>query len=219
MLKHLSHEIASWRIDTVEDICWAGLIAPIMLDRGISTLRIGSSDNWDNPYASAANPYIDSNIKFMGLQFYHDLFSMTRYDKIAYLVDQSKRGLIKRPNLIICQKPNNVITCGSCEKCILTQTLLLAVGADPRDYGYKLSPDKAAARIRKVLIKEKEFSISMIWEYTNLQKKLKDKPCKLLSWLHDIDFSKKKAYDLKVDTQMDWEELHKLYPHVKGETT
>ncbi len=133
VLKDLSPEITSWRIDTVEDIGWAGLIAPILLSRGIKTLRIGSSDNWDIPYASAANPYIDSNISFMGIKLYHDLFSMSRYDKIAYLVDQANKGLIDKPHLITCQKPGNVISCGSCEKCILTLALLLPM---PENSGF-----------------------------------------------------------------------------------
>ncbi len=219
VLKDLSPEITSWRMDTVEDIGWAGLIAPIMLSRGISTLRIGSSENWNIPYSSAAHPYIDSNISFMGLKFYHDLFSMSRYDKIAYIVNQANKNLIKKPQLIICQRPGNIISCGTCEKCILTLALLLSVEADPRDYGYALSPKKAAHNIHKTLKREKEFGSSILWEYKNLQQKLYSKPVTLLSWLPDIDFSKKKAYDMKVYTELDWDELHRRYPHVKGETT
>ncbi len=40
VLRDLSPEKTSWRIDTIEDIGWAGLIAPIMLSKGISTLCI-----------------------------------------------------------------------------------------------------------------------------------------------------------------------------------
>ncbi len=175
-LKKLSSDITSWRIDTIEDMGWTGLVAPIMLSKGIRTLRIGSSDTWNLPYASACNPYIDSNIAFMGLKFYHDLFSMNRFDKISYLVDQYNKKLIKKVNLIVCQAQGNVITCGSCEKCVLTLALLLGAGADPRDYGYTLSPEKAATRIQKHLQQKKTFGMSTLWEYTNLQEKLRDTP-------------------------------------------
>ncbi len=220
-LKTISPEIVTWRIDTIEDIGWAGLIAPILLARGISTLRIASSDNWDIPYASAANPYIDSNISFAGIKIYHDLFSMSRHDKIAYIVDLCNKGQIRKPQFIVCQKPGGIINCAHCEKCCLTLAQMLSIGADPREYGYSESPKKAAKNIMFYLDTEDEISISTIWEYTELQKKLRKRRYPLLDKLLTIDFAaEKKACDIKDSTTtIDWKELDALYPHVKKETT
>jgi hypothetical protein len=105
------------------------------------------------------------------------------------------------------------------KKCILTLALLLGVDADPRDYGYTVSKEKAARAIRESINQNDELSISILWEYQNLQKKLQNKPRKHMSWFTDIDFSKKNAYDIEGATELDWDYLHKLYPHVKGKTT
>ncbi len=218
-LKKLSPEIASWRTDTIEDIGWAGLIAPILLSRGIKTLRIGASEHWDITIGSAASPYIDSSIRFAGIRIYHDLFSMSRFDKIAYMVDLCNRGIVEKPQLTICQKPNNVISCGSCEKCCLTLALLLGAQAHPQDYGFSLSPEQAAQRIQRHLRNKPSFMVTTLWEYTALQKMIRNKPVAHLEWLKDIDLSKKTAYTLKPGSHtFSWAELDALFPHVRKES-
>ena len=217
-LSKLSPEIVWWRTDTIEDIGWAGLIAPILLSRGISTLRIGASEHWAVPIGSAASPYIDSTIRFAGIKIYHDLFSMCRFDKIAYMVDLCNQGLIEKPNLIICQKPGNIISCGKCEKCCLTLALLLGADADPREYGFPLTPEQASKRVQKHLSKQNSFMVTTLWEYNALQKKVQENPNKQLMWLGEFDLSQKKAATLKEDSQtLDWAELDALFPHVRGE--
>lgn len=220
VVNNLSPEISSWRMEAIEDIGWAGLMAPIMLAKGINKLYIASSENWDMPYASSHNPYIDSNIHFMGLKFYHDLYSMSRYDKIAYLVSQYKANAIKKPNLLICNRDVHSINCGSCAKCALTLALLLSVDADPRDYGYTFSPKEALKKIKSRFRETDKYSIGTLWEYINLQKKLQGTSDHPLSWLTSVDFSRKKVCDLdENDTLLDFERLDTLFPHVKEETT
>ena len=170
-LKHLSPEILTWRMDTIEDIGWAGLIAPILLSRSIKTLRIASSEHWDLRNPSASHPYIDGNIRFAGLEFKHDLFSMTRFRKIKYIVDLCNQDLVQKPQLIICQKPGNIITCGSCEKCCLTLALLLGTSANPQEYGFSLPPKKAATKVQKYL-EEHTFFLHRISGTTKIFKKV-----------------------------------------------
>ena len=168
-LSTLSPDIFLWRIQTVEDIGWAGLIAPILLSRGISTLHIGSSDSIHRFYPTACNPYIDGNIRFAGLQVKHDQFDLTRFDKLRYIVELCKSQLIKKPAFIICQKPGNIINCGSCEKCCITQLCLLALNEDPRNYGYHLPADDIVKQ-NKALLKKKKISSLATWTIEDLQK-------------------------------------------------
>ncbi len=212
-LKHLSPEILTWRMDTIEDIGWAGLIAPILLSHGIRTLRIASSEHWSLRNPSASHPYIDGNIRFAGLEFQHDLFSMTRFEKIKYIVDLCNQGLVQKPKLIICQKPGNIITCGSCEKCCLTLALLLSTGANPQEYGFSLSPERAADRVQKYLAKHTSFLAPNLWDYKDLQKRILPNSNEHLSWLKNIDFSKKVVF-AKDSSPINWDTLSVLFPHI-----
>lgn len=142
-INNLSDEIYTWRIDTIEDIGWAGLTAPILATRGIKTLRIASSDVWDFPYPSAANPYIDGNITFAGIKIKHDQFDYTRYDKLAFIKNLCTHHLVEKPQLIICQTRQEKLNCATCEKCCITLLALIALDMDLEDYGYTLSVKKA----------------------------------------------------------------------------
>lgn len=216
-LKHLSPEILTWRMDTIEDIGWAGLIAPILLAKGIKTLRIASSEHWALRIASASNPYIDDNIRFVGLEFHHDLYSMSRCEKICTIVNLCNQGLIQKPRLIICQKPGNVITCGSCEKCCLTLALLLYAGADPQEYGFLLTQEQASRRIQKHLDERESYMPQTLWDYQDLQNRLQNDPPPLLAWLTKIDFSQKKA--LKKDSRpLMWIQLEQAFPDIRSQT-
>ncbi len=219
-LKHLSSEIVTWRTDTIEDIGWAGLIAPILLSKGMTTLRIAASEDWNITFGTASNPYIDSNIRFAGLRIEHDLFSMTRFDKIKYLVDLCNRGIVKKPQLIICQKPGDIITCNSCEKCCLTVALLLGAQADPQEYGFPLGPEEAAIEVKKHLTKKDSFMATTLWQYKALQKIVLKRPITHLTWLKDIDFSKKIPYNLKPGSHsFDWADLDSLFPSIRAEAS
>ena len=218
-LTKLSPEIVTWRTDTIEDIGWAGLIAPILLSKGIKTLRIGASEHWDVTLGSAASPYIDSSISFAGIKLYHDLFSMTRYDKIRYLVDLCNKDLIERHKLIICQKPGDIVSCGKCEKCCLTLALLLGSGADPKKYGFPKASQQAAQRVKKHLSNTDSFMVTTLWDYTELQKMVRTKSIEHLEWLTTIDLSNKSAYTLKEDAHsFTWDELDRLCPQAQAET-
>ncbi len=215
-LSKLSPEIVTWRIDTIEDIGWAGLTAPILLTRGIPTLHIASSEIWKQAYATAANPYIDGNITFAGIRIKHDQYDMNRCDKIDSLIQLSNRHLISRPKLIVCQKRGLIINCGSCEKCCITTLALLVLGADIRDYGFSITPNKALKNAR-IFIDTGKISAFFVAECTNLQEKIRTMkyPPADFSWFTRIDFSKKKAYDVELAELIDWTLLHDIFPHIK----
>lgn len=214
-LSKLSPDIVSWRIETVEDIGWAGLIAPILISKGIPTLHIGSSDNILHFYPAACNPYIDGNIRFAGLHFKHDQFDMTRHEKIAYLCELWKHHLVDPVEPIICQKPGGIINCGTCEKCCATLLSFLALEADPRDYGYTIEPHEASKAIQKAL-KSKHISSTLVWQCEYVQQSglaHKNSLCDL-SWLAGIDTKNLQPYDLQECSVIDLEKMKMLFPEI-----
>ena len=244
-LQNLSPEIVTWRINTIEDIGWAGLTAPILITQGISSLYIAASDTWGFAYPSACNPYIDANITFAGIQIMHDQFEWSRYDKVAFIADLVKQKKAEKPQFIICQKRGGIINCTACEKCLLTILSLLAEGEQPYDYGFNTTVGLTKKNMQK-LFKLGTLSACGLWQFKDLQKKVqqnrnsnqldkqhnsnsnqhakhhnikhgkKNQSCDL-EWLLSFDFSKKKAYDVRHTQCVDWSILEKMFPDIKNQ--
>ena len=216
-LSHLSPEIVTWRIDTIEDIGWAGLIAPILIQYGMPKLYIASSDTWDCPYPSAANPFIDGNISFAGIRIKHDQFDFSRYDKISCIVNLCRHHFVARPTLIVCQKKGGIVNCKRCEKCLLTSLSLFALGENPKEYGFSLTLQQAEENTKRLFASGK-ISSSGIWQFNNLQKNIKNKFIPELNWLVNIPFNTLKPRDIKKTKKVDWAILKRMFPYKIKET-
>lgn len=217
-LKQLSPEIVTWRIDTIEDIGWAGLTAPILVTHGIRVLRIASSDCLaSSSYPSAANPYIDGNIRFAGITIKHDQFELSRFQKVLCIAYLRKHHLIGKQELIICQKRGGIINCCSCEKCLLTIISLMAAGENPKEYGFTHFGADVEKNTR-TLLQEGKLSASGIWQFVDIQKKLPQVESQRydLEWFTGLDFSHIRPYDAKKGTStVDWPLLQKMFPDIK----
>ena len=213
-LANLSPEILTWRISTIEDIGWAGLIAPILIARGIPKLYIASSDTWDFPYPSAANPFIDGNIRFGGIRLKHDQFDMTRFDKISCIVKLCRHHFVTRPSFIVCQKRHGVINCGRCEKCLSTCLGLVALGENPKEYGFDLSHQELEDNMQE-LFAYQSITSNALSHFVDMQKKTSRKKLHTLDWFFGLDFSTKHPKDIKNAKKIDWDELHALFPAIK----
>lgn len=214
-LSTLSPDILSWRIETIEDIGWAGLTAPILISKGIPRLHIGSSDSIHRFYPTACNPYIDDNLRFAGLTFKQDQFELTRHDKISYIIDLCRKQSIKKPELIICQKRGGIINCGICEKCCTTLLSFLSLEEDPRDYGYSTTPEESLEASKRMLTNP-HLSSAMVWQCEDIQnsgKACKNKLCDL-SWLSEIDIRTLQPYDLAECGPVDLKKLAALFPEI-----
>ncbi len=212
-LNKLSKEIVTWRIDTIEDIGWAGIAAPLLLNHGISTLHIASSDCWAFPSPSAANPFIDGNITFAGITIKHDQFELSRFDKILKMAHLRKHHLVGDQNLIICQTKGDIINCGACEKCLLTIIGLLAAHEDPTEYGFA-AVDTLQKNMRR-LLKRGKLSASGIWQFKDIQQKLPPDTTYDLSWFKALNFDTIRPYDAKNQEPLDWAQLEALFPAIK----
>lgn len=214
-LRHLSSEIYTWRISTIEDIGWAGLTAPILIARGVPHLHIASSDTWDFPYPSACNPFIDGCISFAAIQLKHDQFNLSRFDKIASIVKLCKHHLVNKPQLIVCHK-HGTINCMHCEKCLLTSLSFYALEQNPQEYGFPITFEKLQERTHTFYDIEK-MSASGIWQFIDIQRKSKKIVHKQFSmdWFNELNFKGIKGYDIKEAEKVDWMVLHKMFPHIK----
>lgn len=213
-LTRLSPEILTWRIDTIEDIGWAGMVAPILITHQVPVLHIASTETWDFPYPSAANPFIDACISFAGIRVKHDQFELSRFDKISLITHFCSHRLTEKPQLIVCQKKGDVINCNRCEKCLLTALSLFGLGANPAEYGFSLSLDDAKKNMI-AFFNTGRFSSSGLWQFKDLQKKLRALDLKNgMGWFKALDFTGKKPYDIKKARPIDWSVIERTFPEL-----
>lgn len=218
LLDTYSPEITSWRIFCVEGIGWAGLAAPLMALKGYPTLLHGSTITWEFNFPACANPFIDNNIHFCGMNLQHDLFDMHRLGKCDYIAHLRKEGTIKAPFIRVCEE-KTADNCSQCQKCIRTILELVVAGEDPHAYGFKGS-------IEKVLQNSENFmkihgtGATTVWHFMHIQKRLQqmDKEGKeipaSLRWLLTAHLKKKLTTEIKNQHKLDWRDFVDLLPGI-----
>lgn len=220
-LSQLSSEIPKWRLGAVEGLGWAGLTAPILLSKSISTLHIASSHTWHYPYPSAASPFIDNNLRFCGLKVVHDQFAMTRLQKVAYIDTVCNQLDEEKPFLKICSyEKSQDRNCEECRKCVTTILCFEALGIDPRPYG--LPSSHGLSQKILALLQEPQLNYYTIL----LGKEIQETICARMSQgkaiesylkkLLAIDFNSKVAFDIAPQTKLHWPSMIELLPHDHG---
>lgn len=219
VLDHISDEISSWRIFTVEGIGWAGLVAPLMLLKGYPILYHASTVTWDFNYPAAANPFIDDNIKFSGVRLHHDLFDMNRIEKCEFIAHICKKEHLQKPFIRVCEE-KIVGNCCKCQKCVRTILEFAVIGENPRDYGFD-------GEVEKVLKKSKSFmaqhtnGATTVWHFKHIQEKLielknQGRPVpEDIAWILNFDVNKKITSDIKNQRKIDWLDYVDLLPEVE----
>jgi hypothetical protein len=216
-LSQLSSEIPKWRLGAVEGLGWAGLTAPILLSKGISTLHIASSHTWRYPYPSAASPFIDNNLRFCGLKVLHDQFAMTRLQKVAYIDTVYTQLGKEKPFLKICScEKSHDRNCEECRKCLTTTLCFDALGIDPRPYG--LSSSHSISRKILDLFQDSKLNYYTILLGKEIQKMIVTRLREgatlefYLKKLLAIDFDSKVAFDVARQTKLCWPRMIGLLP-------
>lgn len=220
-LAQLSSEIPKWRLGAVEGLGWAGLTAPILLQKGYSTLRIASSHTWQFPYPSAASPFVDNNLRFCGLKVLHDQFTFTRFQKVGYIDGVCTRTGLEKPFLKVCSyEKTHDRNCHECRKCLTTILCFIAQGIDPEPYGLSYSPTIAAQIL--ATFDEPELNYYTILLAKEIQHCVKKRIAQgaaidaMLQKFLTIDFDKKKAFDIVLQTKLHWPTLIALLPPGHG---
>lgn len=148
-LSTLSCDIEEWLWDTSLGLTFIGIAAPFLYAKGISNFYISPDSHWlahifpdGLPMQRAACPIIDENLSPMGIKVTHALFDMTRVDKVEWVSKFCTQNGLPKPQLTVCWQPRTIPNCNRCEKCFRTMFEIIAVGEDPRDYGFLLSTDE-----------------------------------------------------------------------------
>ena len=219
VLDHISPEISSWRIFTVEGIGWAGLAAPLMLLKGYPELRHGSTVTWDFKFPAAANPFVDDNIKFSGGWLKHDLFDMNRLEKCSFIASLCKKENLRKPHMRVCEE-KIVGNCGTCQKCLRTVLELAVIGEDPKEYGFNISAQTALKKSRQFM-KEHTTGYTTVWHFMHIKELLEKKKAQGedipddLEWILSVDLNKKITSDVKHQRKIDWHEFADLLPDIE----
>ncbi len=127
-----------------------GLTAPLAWSHGVSRLVLSSSFTSEFEIPWGSGPEIDGRLRWTGLKVEHSGFEQSRQSKMARIVDFFVARGAYRPQLRVCVSPygDRSRNCGACEKCLRTMAGLLAVGADPLEWGFDAGPAAALQRIR-----------------------------------------------------------------------
>ncbi len=218
VLESLSPEIYEWRGQAVEDIGWSGLVIPLLFTKGLSHLYIASSNTWDYAFPFAANPFIDGNIKVAGISVVHDAFGYSRQDKVVSLSKIRKELNLDTLYVKACAEAVDA-NCGRCNKCLQTALGILAIGDDPRDYGFNGS-------VENILNRAKSLELANLSYITRWRLK-KIKECversgnpsimQQFQWLLQLDLAKNITDTRRARNQViiDWKKLSELSPEIE----
>jgi len=163
-LDKASCDITKWFWDTSMGLSWVGAAAPFLYAMGISVLYIPSGFTWRSfifldgqTLRQPASPLIDENLSPMGLRVEHDIFTMTRTDKIKFISTFCLEKNISKPQLVVCnhhQKSDTLYSpCNRCMKCLVTMLDILAIGENIQDYGFTLSEKEFISQFQSYIAK------------------------------------------------------------------
>ncbi len=240
-LDKISCDISKWFWDTSMGLSWVGAAAPFLYQKGIQQLYIPSGFTWRSfiftdgqTLRQPASPLIDENLSPMGLQVKHDIFTMTRTDKIKFISTFCSEKNISKPRLTVCNYHRKSDTayshCNKCIKCRLTMLDILAIGENLQDYGFTLNEEEFISQFQSYIAHlkmRKGGTYAALYDtQTYLKQNIKTIPQTYLSfydWFIAIDL------EAMIDEPpnrpprakpFDWNDYRDLYPELanKNET-
>lgn len=134
--------------DTICDTWWHGmqhsvgllsLLAPYDYLEKISTNYIASSytEKHIGIVRCISYPFVDSKLKIVSTQCYHDGFELGRLDKIKNIVNfANELAHSQEIPMKVCFRPKNGKNCCKCEKCLRTMSVILAMGSPLERFGF-----------------------------------------------------------------------------------
>lgn len=161
-LDKASVDISKWFWDTSMSLSWIGTAAPFLYAKGIPVLYIPSGFTWQSfifpdgqTLEQPACPLIDENLLPIGLKIKHDIFTMTRTEKIKFISNFCKEKNVLKPQLVVCNhhKRSDITYshCNKCVKCYLTMLDIIAIGENLKDYGFTLSEDDFISKFKSYI--------------------------------------------------------------------
>lgn len=117
----------------------------------LDSVSIASDYTLQQSVPHGSHPFLDSYYSSFDMSVHHEMFTMSRYEKVR-LISDSEQMLA---NLRVCNMFNRyqegALNCGKCEKCIRTMLALLAMGKLEQTSAFPvhdISPELARKAIR-----------------------------------------------------------------------
>jgi hypothetical protein len=235
-LDRASIDITKWFWDTTMGLAWVGVTAPYLYTKGIPRLYVPSGFTWDSfifpdgqTMQQPASPLIDENLSPMGLKVTHDIFTMTRTDKIKFISTFCHERKIPKPHLVVCNRHarsnTSYSSCNKCVKCYITMLDIMAIGEDLQDYGFTISKEDFIAQFKSYIETLKMRRGGTYTALHDTQLYLKQNLAKLpkvqlpfYNWFLSIDLwsrvSESENRPLRT-TPFSWSDYTDLYPNIK----
>ncbi len=198
LLSHWSPEITNWRMDTIEDLGWIGLAAPIVVSQGYTQFIVASNEDWSTPHPGASCPLVNDSVSFAGVSVRCDSFDISRPEKNQTIARICNEHKLEKPNIFVCEhilpKRKN---CCQCQKCAITILSFLLAGENPKSYGFNVETKEFLNYFKYSYFYENLYSLPRAcwFKFAQLEARSKlvtldDTVKKFFSWFITIDFDK-----------------------------
>lgn len=139
VLSDINPEIMNWRMDTIEDLGWIGIAAPILITKGIQKLILAANKDWSTPHPGISSPVTNDTMTFAGVTVKNDAFELSRTEKNFVVAQICNKYKLKKPTTFVCEKiSNGRKNCSECTKCVFTILSWILAKEQPRDYGFNV---------------------------------------------------------------------------------
>ncbi|MGE0009521.1 MAG: hypothetical protein AB7F19_03185 [Candidatus Babeliales bacterium] len=220
VLGDINPEIMNWRMDTIEDLGWIGIAAPILVSKGIKQLVLAANKDWSTLHPGISSPITNNTMSFAGISVMNDAFDLSRTEKNFIVADICNRHDLPKPKMFVCEyhRPERK-NCNVCTKCVFTILSWILAQEEPREYGFDVSVDSFLEFFRNTFFYENIYSPYRTGCFKYMQYKARQQLPQLnaraqsfFSWFLTIDFDK-----LTVPTNqivIDYDDFIDLYPNM-----
>lgn len=198
VLGDINSEIMNWRMDTIEDLGWIGIAAPIMVSKGIKKLVLAANKDWSTLHPGISSPITNDSMSFAGISVVNDAFDLSRTEKNFVVRDICTTYQLPKPNMFVCEynKPNRA-NCCVCTKCVFTILSWILAQEEPKAYGFNVDIDLFLNYFKNNFFMENVYSPyrAGCFKYTQYKaqqelSKLDPKLYQFFLWFLTIDFDK-----------------------------
>ena len=211
LLKNISPEITNWRMDTIEDLGWIGLAAPIVVAQGIQKLVLASNEDWSILHPGASCPLVIDTVSFANVSVTCDAFDIPRPEKNNCIATICNTQHLEKPRMFVCEQvaPERQ-NCCKCQKCAITILSFLLINENPREYGFNINRSEFLDYFRTQYFQDNLYSPHRACWFKYAQLKAREKLstfdpelADFFSWFITIDFNKLTLPNPQIDIDYD----------------
>jgi hypothetical protein len=213
-LNKIAGDMPNWRYGAVQGLGWIGIVAPLLVAKGIAEVHIASSISYDCPYRFAGNPFVDETISLAGVKVLHEQFELSRAQKCDYLATLCEECNLTKPFLRVCQENMNGNNCGKCLKCIQTILGFMAAGHNYKRFGFQIDEATIQDKVLSFMKDKNTMCHLKLWIFTSTQELLRTKKAggmELSSFLNDFMKADLGKHEEEIDWHLFEQELKQMH--------